>query len=65
MKTLHEFMQHIQHKDIEGNHTYLWAEVDGRRYGQSYPNTVNTLQGMIDNFAVCYYQLYQDDYEQE
>jgi len=63
MKTLHEFIQQIRHKEAEGNHTYLWADVDGCKYGQSYPNTVNTIEGMYNAFAVSYYKLYQADHE--
>lgn len=58
---MQEFRDKIKHRDAEGNHTYLWAKVDGCTYGQSYPNTVNTLEGMYDRFTVFYYKLYQED----
>lgn len=62
MKTLKEFKDLIQIKDVEGNRTYLSAEVEGVKYGQSFPNTVYTRDGMINEFCVFYYQLYQSDH---
>jgi hypothetical protein len=61
MKTLSDFIGSIEWKDIEGNRTYLSANFEGVKYGQSYQNTVNTKEDMINAFAVFYYQLYQSN----
>jgi hypothetical protein len=61
MLTLNEFKNEIKIKDVEGNHTYLSAEISGVKYGQSYQNTVNTIENMINHFIVFYYPLYQSD----
>ena len=64
MKTLNDFISTIRTKDAEGNRTYLYTDFEGCKYGQSYQNTVNTLEDMIDRFAVFYYKLYKDKFNE-
>lgn len=56
---MNEFVSKIQSKDVEDNRTYLWADIDGVKYGQSYQNTVNTLEDMKNSFTVFYYPFTQ------
>ena len=60
MKTLNDFISTIRTKDAEGNRTYLYTDFEGCKYGQSYQNTVNTREGMINKFSVFYYNEYQN-----
>jgi hypothetical protein len=57
--TMQEFKNSIKIKDVEGNRTYLYTEANGCKYGQSYQNTVNTREDMINSFIVFYYPLTQ------
>ena len=59
--TLKEFRDKIKTKDIESNRTYLSLEIGKFRYGQSYQNTVNSIEGMKDNFTVYYYDQWLED----
>lgn len=63
MLTLNEFKNEIKIKDVEGNRRYLSVEINGLKYGQSYQNTVNTIENMINHFIVFYYPLYQSDFK--
>jgi len=54
---LQEFKDKIQCKNVEGNRTYLSLTVNGCKYGHSYQNTVNTLEGMKNSFVLFYYPL--------
>lgn len=58
--TLNEFKDKINIKDVEGNRTYLSITVDKCKYGQSYQNTVNTIENMVNSFVVFYYPFTQD-----
>lgn len=55
--TIKEFRSKIKTKDVEGNRTYLYVVINGKRYGQSYQNTVNTIEGMKDNFCITYFDM--------
>lgn len=61
--TLTQFKDKITIKDVEENHTYLSLEDNGYKYGQSYPNTTNTREAMINHFIVFYYPIYCEDME--
>lgn len=56
-----EFRNKIKTKDVEGNRTYLYLTVNGCKYGQSYQNTVNTLDNMKDQFTMFYYPMACED----
>ncbi len=58
---IQELKNKIQTKDVEGNKTYLWIKIAGRKYGQSYQNTVNTIEGMKNDFIVFYYPMILED----
>lgn len=57
------FKNNIRHKGVEGNRTYLYINVNGCKYGQSYQNTVNTLDDMINSFVVTYYPFIKEGIE--
>lgn len=61
--SLSDFRNQIKTKDVEGNRTYLSIDTDVCHYGQSYQNTVNTLENMLDNFTCFYYEMYEKDYD--
>ena len=58
--TLQEFRNNINSKNVERNKTYLCLKVNGVKYGQSYQNTVNTLDNMKDQFTIFYYPFIQN-----
>lgn len=55
MTQMEKFKASIKVKHVEGNRTWLSTTFNGCEYGQSYPNTVYTIEGMINNFVVFYY----------
>jgi hypothetical protein len=55
MTKMQKFKASIRSKNIEGNQTYLYTTFNGCKYGQSYQNTVNTKEGMVNDFVVFYY----------
>lgn len=55
MTQMEKFKASIKVEDVEGNRKYLSTTFNGCEYGQSYPNTVYTIEGMIDRFVVFYY----------
>ena len=55
MTLMEEFKASIKIEDVEGNRRYLSTTFRGCKYGQSYQNTVNTVEGMINDFVVFYY----------
>jgi predicted nucleic-acid-binding Zn-ribbon protein len=59
--TLREFRNKIVIKDVEGNRTYLTVTINGCKYGQSYSNTVNTIEEMINAFIAFYFPLAVED----
>ena len=54
-----EFKNSIKTKNVEDNKTYLYTTINGCKYGQSYQNTVNTIEGMKNSFVMTYYRLYE------
>lgn len=62
---LTNFISKIKQKDIEGNRTYLSIKIGSFRYGQSYQNATNTIEDMINRFAVFYYPIFQEDQKHE
>jgi len=60
MLTLNEFIRKTKHKDIEGNRTYLYVTINGRKYGQSYQNQAESLDDMYRKFACFYYPFEQE-----
>ena len=55
MTQMEKFKASIKVKHVEGNRTFLSTTFNGCEYGQSYPNTVCTIEGMIDRFVAFYY----------
>jgi len=55
------FKNKIQAENVEGNLTYLSVKINGCKYGQSYQNQANTLEGMKNAFVLFYYPLACED----
>lgn len=56
-----KFKDKIKVKDAGGNRTHLSVKASFCKYGQSYQNSVHTLEDMKNRFVLFYYPLYQKD----
>jgi hypothetical protein len=63
MKTINDFKKTIKWELVEPDMTYIYANFEGVKYGQSYLNKTYTLQDMMDKFVAFYYPFYQDNYD--